>query len=104
VPDHRRDRVPGGTFFFTANLLDRRSDLLATQIDALRDAIRQARARAPFVNAAGLLLSGRLSDAGPFTGSTARVRAGIRNSSRLPTRGKSAGFRLENCRSNSEAL
>jgi putative transposase len=40
--------IGGGTFFFTANLLDRRSDLLVTQIDALRDAVRQVRARAPF--------------------------------------------------------
>jgi REP element-mobilizing transposase RayT len=48
MPDYRRNRVPGGTFFFTANLLDRRSDLLVTQIDALRDAVRQVRARAPF--------------------------------------------------------
>jgi putative transposase len=30
------------------NLLDRRSDLLVTKIDALRDAVRQVRARAPF--------------------------------------------------------
>jgi len=35
VPDYRRDRVPGGTFFFTVNLLDRRSDLLVTQIHVL---------------------------------------------------------------------
>jgi len=48
MPDHRRNRVPGGTFFFTVNLLDRRSDLLVTQIDALRDAVRRVRARAPF--------------------------------------------------------
>jgi putative transposase len=48
MPDYRRDRVPGGTFFFTVNLLDRRSDLLVTQIDLLRDAVRRVRARAPF--------------------------------------------------------
>jgi REP element-mobilizing transposase RayT len=42
------NRVPGGTFFFTVNLLDRRSDLLVTQIQALRDAIRQVRLHAPF--------------------------------------------------------
>jgi hypothetical protein len=41
VPDYRRNRVPGGTFFFMDNLLDRRSDLLVTRIDALRDAVRQ---------------------------------------------------------------
>ena len=47
MPDYRRNRVPGGTFFFTVNLLDRRSNLLVTQIDALRDAVRQARVRGP---------------------------------------------------------
>ena len=35
-------------FFFTVNLLNRRSDLLVTRIIVLRDAIRQARIRAPF--------------------------------------------------------
>ena len=48
MPDYRRNRVPGGTFFFTVNLLDRRSDLLVTQIHALREAVRQVRLHAPF--------------------------------------------------------
>src|SRR5690348_53491 len=48
MPDYRRNRVSGGTFFFTVNLLDRRSDLLVTQIDTLRDAVRRVRVRAPF--------------------------------------------------------
>jgi putative transposase len=48
VPDYRRNRVQGGTFFFTVNLLDRRSDLLVTQIQALRDAVGQVRLQAPF--------------------------------------------------------
>jgi len=48
MPDYRRNRVPGGTFFLTVNLRDRRSDLLVTQIDLLRDAVRRVRARAPF--------------------------------------------------------
>jgi putative transposase len=48
MPDYRRNRVPGGTFFFTVNLLDRRSDLLVTHIDLLREAVRRACARAPF--------------------------------------------------------
>ena len=47
MPDYCPNRVPGGTFFFTVNLLDRRSDLLVTQIDALREAVRQVRARTP---------------------------------------------------------
>jgi putative transposase len=48
MPDYRRNRVAGGTFFFTVNLLDRGSGLLVTRIEALRDAVRQARRRAPF--------------------------------------------------------
>jgi putative transposase len=48
MPDYRRNRVPGGTFFFTVNLFDRRSNLLVARIDALRDAVRQVRTRAPF--------------------------------------------------------
>jgi REP element-mobilizing transposase RayT len=43
-----RNRVPGGTFFFTVNLLDRRSDLLVTHVDALRAAVRKAQSRSPF--------------------------------------------------------
>ena len=48
MPDYRRNRVPGGTYFFTANLLDRRSGLLVTHIDALRSAVRGVRERAAF--------------------------------------------------------
>jgi putative transposase len=42
--------------FFTVNLLDRRSDLLATQVHALRDAVRQVRFHAPFRIDAGVVL------------------------------------------------
>jgi putative transposase len=38
------------------NLLDRRSNLLVARIDALRDAVRQVRARAPFHINAGVVL------------------------------------------------
>jgi putative transposase len=48
MPEYRRNRVPGGTYFFTANLLDRSSDLLVRRIGALRDSVRQVRARTPF--------------------------------------------------------
>ena len=44
MSDYHRNRVPGGTFFFTVNLLDRRSDLLVTQINILRDAVCLAHA------------------------------------------------------------
>ncbi len=48
MPDYRRNRVPGGTYFFTINLRDRRSDLLVVEIAALRDAVRTELARRPF--------------------------------------------------------
>ena len=40
MPDYRRNRVRGGAYFFTVNLLERRSELLVAHIDALRDANR----------------------------------------------------------------
>jgi putative transposase len=49
-------RIPGGTFFFTLNLLDRRSDLLVKRIDAVRDAVRRVRTCAPFRLDAGVVL------------------------------------------------
>jgi len=48
MPEYRRNRVLGGTFFFTVNLRDRRSDLLVAEIDVLRAAVRVVRRRAPF--------------------------------------------------------
>ena len=48
MPEYRRHRVPGATYFFTANLLDRRSYLLVHEITALRAAIRDVNTRAAF--------------------------------------------------------
>jgi putative transposase len=48
MPDYRRNRVPGGTFFFTANLLNRTSNLLVARIEVLRAAVQTTRAHAPF--------------------------------------------------------
>jgi putative transposase len=45
---YRRNFVPGGSFFFTVNLADRRSSLLTTHIDRLRTAFRETRRRHPF--------------------------------------------------------
>lgn len=56
MPDYRRNLVPGGCFFFTVNLLDRRSDLLVARIDVLRDAVRQTQSRAPFTIDAWVVL------------------------------------------------
>jgi putative transposase len=48
MPDYRRNRVAGGSYFFTVNLRNRRSDLLVTQVMALREAVRGAVRRLPF--------------------------------------------------------
>ncbi|QSA98848.1 transposase [Methylococcus sp. EFPC2] len=48
MPDYRRLRVPGGTYFFTVNLLERRLDTLVRHVDALREAVRLTRQERPF--------------------------------------------------------
>ena len=49
MPNYRRAWHPGGTYFFTVNLLERRhNNLLVRHIDLLRDAVREVRARHPF--------------------------------------------------------
>lgn len=48
MTDYRRYRVPGGTYFLTVNLLERRADLLTRHIDALRQAVRRTRSERPF--------------------------------------------------------
>ena len=48
MPDYRRNLVPGGSYFFTVNLLERRRRLLVERIDALRAAVRTVRDRQPF--------------------------------------------------------
>jgi putative transposase len=40
MTSYRRSIVPGGSYFFTVNLEDRRSRLLTDHIDALRAAFR----------------------------------------------------------------
>ena len=48
MPNYRRAFVPGGTWFFTATLLDRRSHLLVDRIETLRAATRWTIERHPF--------------------------------------------------------
>ena len=45
---YRRNFVPGGRYFFTVNLADRRLSLLTDHIEKLRAAFRYARRRHPF--------------------------------------------------------
>ena len=48
--DYRRAWHPGGTYFFTVNLLERQgNDLLIRHVDILRDVVRKVRSRHPFI-------------------------------------------------------
>ena len=49
MPNYRRNRIVGGCYFFTVNLLERyQNQLLVQQIDILRDVVRRVRERHPF--------------------------------------------------------
>ncbi len=48
MPNYRRWRREGGSYFFTVTLADRRTTLLVDQIDALRDAVARVQSRYPF--------------------------------------------------------
>lgn len=48
MPNYRCLWVPGGTYFFTVTLADRRADTLVANIDLLREAYAATRARLPF--------------------------------------------------------
>lgn len=48
MPDYRRHRLSGATYFFTVNLYDRKSSLLIDQIDILRHTVARVRALMPF--------------------------------------------------------
>jgi putative transposase len=60
MPDYRRYRVPGGTCFFTLNLLERRTDLLVRYIKALREAVARTRAEQPLHIDGGVVLPAHL--------------------------------------------
>lgn len=57
---YRRVWVPGGTYFFTVNLLERRRTLLFDRVDDLRHAFRAARLARPFVIEAIVVLPDHL--------------------------------------------
>lgn len=49
MPDFRRHRVPGGCYFFTLKLLERRGGMVPVdRVEALRAAVCHARAASPF--------------------------------------------------------
>jgi putative transposase len=48
MPQYTRTYVPGGTFFFTVALLERKRSLLTDHIDLLRESFRKVRHQRPF--------------------------------------------------------
>jgi len=60
VTNYRRNFVPGGSFFFTVNLADRRSRVLIERVDLLRSALRYSRTRHPFTIEAIVVLADHL--------------------------------------------
>jgi|SRR6185437_6919413 len=57
---YRRNFVPGGSFFFTLNLAERRLRLLTEYIAELRTAFRETRQRHPFTIEAMVVLPDHL--------------------------------------------
>ncbi|TXH64915.1 MAG: transposase [Lysobacteraceae bacterium] len=60
MPNYRRMWLPGGTYFFTVNLLERRRRLLVERIEALGHAFRRARADRPYTMVACVVLPDHL--------------------------------------------
>ena len=56
MSDYRRLFVPGGTYFFTLNLRDRRSDLLVRHVGLLRESWREVSKARPFDTLAATVL------------------------------------------------
>jgi putative transposase len=79
--NYRRNFVPGGMFFFTVTLADRRSQMLVDRIDLLRSAFRIARQERPFVIDAIVILPEHLhailtlpADDADFSGRWRRIK------------------------------
>jgi len=60
MTNYRRNFVPGGSYFFTVNLAERRLRLLTEHVNLLRAAFRYARARHPFAVEAIVVLPDHL--------------------------------------------
>lgn len=60
MPNYRRLYNPGGTYFFTLTLADRKSGLLTTHIEKLRQSWKQVETRYPFETIAAVILPDHL--------------------------------------------
>jgi putative transposase len=80
--NYRRALVPGGTFFFTVTIADRRSSVLVENIASLRHAFRIARQERPFAIDAIVILPDHLHTIltlpehdGDFSGRWRRIKS-----------------------------
>ena len=60
MPNYRRAKIEGGTFFFTLTLADRSSDLLVREINRFRRIYGQVQERRPFESVAMCVLPDHL--------------------------------------------
>jgi len=60
MPDYRRAFIPGGSWFFTVNLLERRKTLLVDHVATLRHAVDATRRSLPFAIDAFVVLPDHL--------------------------------------------
>ena len=60
MPNYRRAYVPGGSWFFTVNLLERRLTLLVENVEGLRQAVAITRQKFPFAIDAFVVLPDHL--------------------------------------------
>jgi putative transposase len=60
MPNYRRAYVPGGSWFFTVNLLERRQTLLVENVEGLRQAVAITRQKFPFAIDAFVVLPDHL--------------------------------------------
>jgi putative transposase len=79
---YRRNFLPGGTFFFTVTLDDRRSSALVDHVEKLRGAFRTTRAERPFTVDAIVVLPDHLhvimtlpDDDADFSGRWKRIKS-----------------------------
>ena len=79
--NYRRNFVPGGRYFFTITLADRRSNLLVNHVGLLRSSFRAARRERPFAIDAIVILPEHLhailtlpSDDADFSGRWRRIK------------------------------
>lgn len=89
MPEYRRLYADGGTYFLTACLDDRRSDLLVREIELLRAAWRDVAASRPFETVAAVILPDHIhalwrlpDDDHDFPARMAQLKAGFTR--RLP--------------------